>query len=72
MRNREGGDASFLLGLMLGVFVGAAIAMVLAPQPGEETRAMLSDKARKAGNTAQDKADEAKERIEGAAEGAAE
>ena len=44
MKNKQGGDASFLLGLVLGIFIGAAVALILAPQPGEETRAMLAEK----------------------------
>ena len=36
---------SFFAGLVLGGLVGAAAAMLLAPQSGEETRAMIRDKS---------------------------
>ena len=38
-------DASFLFGLVLGIFVGAAVALVLTPASGPENRARLMDKA---------------------------
>ena len=37
--------ASFGIGIILGVFIGAAIALILAPQPGDKTREMLKTKA---------------------------
>ncbi|MEW6284161.1 MAG: YtxH domain-containing protein [Candidatus Eremiobacterota bacterium] len=39
--------AAFSLGLLVGTLVGAASAILLAPQPGTETRAELTEKARK-------------------------
>lgn len=42
MRSHESdGVAGFLLGLTVGCLVGAAIAILLAPQPGADTRQML-------------------------------
>jgi len=38
----RGGD--FLAGLIIGGFIGAAVALILAPQPGEETLAQLREK----------------------------
>jgi gas vesicle protein len=35
---------SFLAGMVIGGLVGAAAAMLLAPQSGEETRALIRDK----------------------------
>ena len=35
----------FFLGLMLGAVVGAAVALLYAPQPGTETRHMVKEKA---------------------------
>ena len=37
--------SSFGIGIILGVFIGAAIALILAPQPGEKTRELLKTKA---------------------------
>jgi gas vesicle protein len=45
MRKRNG-DASFLFGLVLGIFIGAAVAMVLTPRSGEANRARLAEKAK--------------------------
>ena len=36
----------FLVGILLGSIVGAAIGLLLAPQSGEETRETLSEQAR--------------------------
>ena len=40
--NSKGGE--FLAGFILGGLVGAAIGLLLAPQPGEETRAQLMER----------------------------
>lgn len=44
MRKKRGGDASFWMGLLLGILVGAAVALVLTPTSGEENRARLAEK----------------------------
>lgn len=36
---------SFLAGFLVGGVVGAAVALLLAPQSGEETRALIKDKS---------------------------
>ena len=41
--NNEGG--AFFAGLVIGGLVGAALALLLAPQSGEETRAVIRDKS---------------------------
>ena len=43
MANNNG--ASFGVGLILGLLIGAAIGLILAPQPGEKTRELLKTKA---------------------------
>ncbi|MCQ2736761.1 MAG: YtxH domain-containing protein [bacterium] len=43
MDNRCSG-ISFFCGMMFGAFVGAAAALLLAPQSGAETRALLKEK----------------------------
>ncbi|HEX6541890.1 MAG TPA: YtxH domain-containing protein [Ktedonobacterales bacterium] len=35
--------SGFFFGLMLGMAAGAALALLFAPQPGEETRSQLSE-----------------------------
>lgn len=42
MANRNGGG-EFFAGLVIGGLVGAAIALLMAPQSGEETRAQIRD-----------------------------
>jgi len=36
----------FILGFVLGLLIGASIALALAPQPGNETRAKLIERVR--------------------------
>jgi gas vesicle protein len=43
MSERSGG-AEFFAGLVIGGLVGATLALLLAPQSGEETRAQIRDK----------------------------
>jgi gas vesicle protein len=57
---REGGGISgFITGLAIGTLAGAALAMILAPQTGEDTRDLLVAKAREAGERARDTAGDA-------------
>ena len=44
--SEESGTAEKALYFMLGAFVGAATALLLAPRSGEEIRKILADKAR--------------------------
>lgn len=39
------GSAEFFAGLVIGGLIGAAIALLLAPQSGEETRAQIRDRS---------------------------
>ncbi len=51
VENREGGSiAPFVIGLALG----AGIALLMAPQSGEETRRELSDRVKRARDSARD------------------
>ncbi len=59
MSDREGGWT--LLTFVAGVVVGAAMALMLAPAPGEETRRKLKEAAERAGEYA---AKKAKEKLE--------
>jgi len=53
------GIPGFLTGLAIGALAGATLAMVLAPQSGEDTRDLLVAKAREAGERARDTAGDA-------------
>jgi gas vesicle protein len=45
MADQSSGGAEFFAGLVIGGLVGAALALLLAPQSGEETRAQIRDKS---------------------------
>ena len=49
----------FVIGFLLGVAAGAALALILTPQSGEDTRDLLVAKAREAGERARDTAGDA-------------
>jgi gas vesicle protein len=53
------GLSGFVSGLAIGALAGATLAMVLAPQSGEDTRDLLVAKAREAGERARDTAGDA-------------
>ncbi len=55
----ERGLAGFAGGLAIGALAGATLAIVLAPQSGEDTRDLLVAKAREAGERARDTAGDA-------------
>jgi gas vesicle protein len=40
----EGRGAEFLAGVLIGGLIGAAVGLLLAPQPGEETREQLRER----------------------------
>lgn len=58
MSNRDSDFGAFLAGFILGGLAGAATALLLAPQSGEETRMQIRDKSielkEKASETAED------------------
>ncbi len=53
---------SFMGGLLMGSIVGALVALVLAPQSGEETRKLLKDKAFELGKEISDQTETLKEK----------
>ena len=57
----DGGNGlpGFVTGLAIGALAGATLAMILAPQSGEDTRDLLVAKAREAGERARDTAGDA-------------
>ncbi len=61
MSEERGGSPGFITGFVLGALAGAALAMILAPQTGEDTRDLLVAKAREAGERARDTAGDANE-----------
>jgi gas vesicle protein len=45
MENQNRGSTTFLLGVVIGSLAGAALALVMAPQSGQATRAQIRDKS---------------------------
>jgi gas vesicle protein len=63
----DGGSARpFAAGLIIGGLLGAGLALLFAPQSGEETRRLLRRRAKRIAHEAQDRYDEVKDRIRGA------
>jgi len=58
---------AFLSGLIIGGLVGAAAALLLAPQSGEETRELIRDKSIELKDRAVETAEEARVKAEAAA-----
>jgi len=60
----ESRGLEFLTGVILGSLVGAAVALLLAPQPGEETREQLRDKSIELKDRMIELSDEARKKAE--------
>lgn len=58
------GSVDFLAGFLVGALVGAAAALLLAPQSGEDTRTQLRDKGVELGQRAEELQIQAKDRAE--------
>lgn len=63
---REGGSGgvrTFVAGLLIGALVGAGIALLVAPQSGEETRRSLARRARRLAEDARERYDDVKRQL---------
>ncbi len=58
---------AFLIGFIVGGLTGAAVSLLLAPQSGEETRALIKEKAIEIGDKASETYEDAYARAEAAA-----
>lgn len=67
MDDRRFGYEEFGLGIMLGVALGAAVGLLMAPQSGAATRSQLATKATDLGESATELVDQAKHSLELAA-----
>ncbi len=61
------GGGGFVAGLLLGLLGGVALAVIAAPQSGEETRGLLRARAREAADKARDRAGDVGSTINGRA-----
>ncbi len=72
MADQDNEFGAFLSGFMIGGLVGAAVALLLAPQSGEETRTLIRDKSIEIKDKAYQSAEETRARAELALEEARE
>lgn len=63
MADRSNGVLEFAAGLFIGGLVGAAIGLLLAPQPGEETRSQLAERGIELRGELQKRASELQEKM---------
>lgn len=68
MADRDGEFGAFISGFVIGGLVGAAVALLLAPQSGEETRTMIRDRSIEIRDQVEQTAAEARTRAEQLAE----
>ncbi|PYR87987.1 MAG: hypothetical protein DMF84_29970 [Acidobacteria bacterium] len=62
MARDNGGEAgTVILAFVLGAVTGAAVALLMAPATGEETRRMLADRARESADRAREVAGQGRE-----------
>jgi gas vesicle protein len=64
MADNSGDLGSFLAGFVIGGLIGAGVALLLAPQSGEETRGMIKEKSIELRDRAYDTAEEARVKAE--------
>jgi gas vesicle protein len=64
----NGGVRTFAAGLLIGALIGAGIALLVAPSSGEETRRMISRRARRLAADARERYDDARHELHQARE----
>lgn len=64
MTDNSNSFGSYLAGFIVGGLVGAAVALMMAPQSGEETRGMIRDKSIELRDRASDSMEDARLRAE--------
>jgi len=61
MARDDSGAGTVIVAFVLGAITGAAVALLVAPASGEETRRVLGDKARESADKARDLAGQGRE-----------
>lgn len=61
--SENGSGRSFAAGLVLGALIGAGVALLLAPQSGEDTRRLLRRRARRLARDARHGYGDVKDRV---------
>jgi gas vesicle protein len=61
MANNDNGAGAVVVAFVLGAITGAAVALLVAPASGEETRRLLAEKAREGREKAEEAARQGKE-----------
>src|SRR4030042_1300729 len=64
MSNRDNDFGAFITGFFVGGLIGAVIALLYAPQSGEETRTVIREKSIELKDRAVETAEEAQDRAE--------
>ncbi len=59
----NGSARGFAAGLVLGALIGAGMALLFAPQSGEDTRRLIRKKAKRLARDAGDRYDDLKDRV---------
>jgi gas vesicle protein len=70
MADNNGDFGAFVTGFLFGGLVGAAVALLMAPQSGEETREIIRVKSIELKDQVEDAAEDAIEKVEKAADDA--
>jgi len=63
--NQGNGSGALLVAFLAGAVAGAAVALLFAPAPGEDTRNFLGQRAREGGNKAVTAFERAREQFQG-------
>jgi gas vesicle protein len=61
-------SGDFMAGILVGVLIGGALGLLFAPEPGEDTREMVAEKARNLRDRAAERGRKALHRSEEEAE----